>query len=152
MTHIRGFKLVFTTLGVAYVLMASSMLVRGVGALRDFAVPESSVSDPVLADIFMFFYVLMAFIGVLMMLFGFVTRDRKWQTLVAAVFCASQLVCMYRDLQTSDSRFGNHLYKGDATLVFVYIGLLYTAAFGFLTVRGFRGRTLRAPGSGALDA
>jgi hypothetical protein len=140
MTFIRGFKPVFMTIGVLYVLMASSMLVRGVDALREYGVPPRDVESPVVADIFIFFYILMAFIGVLMVLFGHVTRERTHQLLVAAVFFAGQIVFTLRDLRTSDTALGNHLYKGDGTVAFVVIGLSFAAAFGVLVVAGLRGR------------
>lgn len=134
--EIRGFKVTFTAIGVLYILLGSSMLVRGVGVLRDFAVPEHLLSAPVFEDFFLFFYELMAFIGVLTVLFGHVTRERKAQALVASVFCLANLHFAARDLSTSDSRFGNHLYRGDATLVFVWIDLALAFAFGFLAVQG----------------
>lgn len=145
MTSIRGFKLIFTSIGVIYVLLASSYLVRGPTVLRDFAVPESAVSSPVLQDFFSFFYLLMAFAGVLTVLLGLVTRERKQQLLVATVFCSWNIVAALRDLTTSDSRFGNHLYKGDATLVFVYIDLTFAAAFGYLIVKGLIAARTRHP-------
>jgi hypothetical protein len=140
MTFIRGFKPVFMTIGVLYVLMASSMLVRGVDALREYAVPPRDVESPVVADFFIFFYILMAFIGVLLVLFGHVTRERTHQLLVAAAFFAGQIVFTLRDLRTSDTSLGNHLYKGDGTVAFVVIGLTFSTAFGLLVVGGLRGR------------
>lgn len=141
-THpeLRGFKLVFTGIGILYALMAISMLVRGSGVLRDFGVSERDVTSPVVDDLFTFFYLLMAFVGVLMVLFGHVTRGARAQRIVAAVFSAWSLVTTFRDLSTSDSRFGNHLYQGDKTLVFVYIGLAFAAAFGALLLRRTRAR------------
>lgn len=138
MTSIRGFKPVFTAIGVLYVLLASSFLVRGVSVLRDFAVPESAIATPVLQDLFFFFYQLMLFVGVLTALFGLVVRELKAQLLVASVFCITNILLALRDLSTSDCSLGNHLYKGDKTLVFVYISLSLAAAFGLLTVRGLR--------------
>ncbi len=148
-SEIRGFKHVFTATGTIYVLMASSMLVRGPVVLRDFAVPERVASEPVLGDFFMFFYQYMAFGGVLQVLFGRVTRGLRAQTLVACVYTAANFLFTLRDLSTSDSRFGNRLYRGDATLFFVVVGLAYTAAFGALAVAGLR--RLRAEGSGAAS-
>ena len=147
MHFIRGFKLVFTTIGVTYVLLASSMLVRGVDALRDYAVPPRDVTSPVVEDFFLFFYILMAFIGVLIVLFGYVTRERKQQCLVAAVFCAGQLLFTLRDLRTSDTSFGNRLYKGDGTVVFVLIGVVFAAAFGWLAIKGWSRTRSRANAS-----
>ena len=135
-SELRGFKVVLVTVGLVYALMASSALMRGVGMLRDFAVPEAMVASPVLGDFFSFVYENMAFVGLLMVLFGLVTRGRRAQRLVAGVFCASSLLFAARDLSTSDSRFGNHLYRGEATLVFVGIGLCLALAFGALLVSG----------------
>jgi hypothetical protein len=133
---IRGFKLVFVVLGIIYVFFATSMLVRGVVVLQDFGVSAPLVSEPVLEDFFMFFYQLMAFVGVLTALFGLVTRDRRSQVLVASVFCLVNLLWAARDLSTSDSAFGNRLYHGEATLVFVFINLAWAAVFGALAIAG----------------
>lgn len=136
MTFIRHFKLIFTILGVLYVLMASSMLARGAPVLLDFGVPESALAEPVLTDFFMFFYQLMAYLGVLTVLLGHVTREGRAQLLVATVFFVANMLTALRDLVTSDSQFGNHLYKGEKTVFFVYISLAYAAAFGYLVLKG----------------
>lgn len=133
--EVRGFKAVFTTIGVIYVLLASSWLVQGPAVLRDFGVPESLIASPVFEDIFLFFYQLMAVVGMLMVLFGHVTRPGAAQLLVARVFFVLNLLLAWRDLSTSDSRFGNHLYEGEKTLVFVFISLTFAAAFGVLAFR-----------------
>lgn len=148
--EIRGFKHVFTVAGSIYVLMASSMLVRGPGVLRDFAVPERVAAEPVLGDFFTFLYLYMAFGGAIQVLFGHVTRGLRAQTLVACVYTAANFLFALRDLSTSDSRFGNRLYRGEATLFFVLVGLTYTAAFGALAVAGLR--RLRAQGVPAATA
>jgi hypothetical protein len=136
---IRWFRAVFTALGGLYVLMAASALARGVGMLRDFGVPDEAVRSPVLGDFFSCFYELMAFVGVLMVLFGHVTRGRRAQAQVAAVFAVSKFLFALRDLSTSDSRFGDRLYKGEATLVFVIIGVAYALVFAAVAVAGFVG-------------
>jgi hypothetical protein len=138
--HVRGFRTVYTTVGVAYVLLASSMLVRGVGTMREFGVPEHVVSAPVFADFFTFFYQLMIVVGVLTVLLGKVTRDARAQVLVARTFCVVNLFATFRDLSTSDSRFGNRLYRGEATLIPVLIDLSFALAFGYLAL-GRTGRT-----------
>ena len=145
--EIRAFKPVFTTIGVIYILLATSALVRGPAMLRDFAVAEALTADPVLGDFFYFFYQYMAFGGVLQVLFGRVTRGLRAQTLVACVYTAANILWALRDLSTSDSRFGNHLYRGDATLLFVVFDLAFAAAYGALALAGLR--RLRAAGSTA---
>ncbi len=137
-TEIRGFKPVFTTIGVTYIVLASSWLVRGPSVLRDFAVPAPLIAEPVFVDFFRFFYQLMAFGGVVQVLFGHVTRGLRAQTLVASVYCVYNLLAMFRDLSTSDSRFGNRLYRGNATLLFVVTDLVFAVAFGAVAVAGLR--------------
>jgi hypothetical protein len=132
---IRGFKATFTIMGTIYALMASSMIVRGTSALPEFGVPERVIIEPVFQDVFQFFYQLMLAIGVLTVLFGHVARERRSQLLVAGVFTALHMFNTWRDLTTSNSQFGNHLYSGPV-MVFVYIGLTYTLVFASLVVRG----------------
>jgi Na+/glutamate symporter len=144
--ELRGFKAVFTGVGATYVVLAGSMLARGAAVLRDFGVPEGVVSSAVMADFFLFFYQLMAAVGVMMVLFGQVTRGRSSQLLVARAFFALMALATLRDLSTSDSRFGTRLYRGEATLAFVYIDLAFAAAFAWLSL----GRSRRAaPPTGA---
>jgi hypothetical protein len=135
-TSIRGFSTVFTVIGALYVAMASSMLVRGVDAMLDFGVAPELVAEPVLEDFFLFFYQLMAFIGVLTIVVGRVVHGRGNQAVVAAVFCVANVVWGMRDVATSDSAWGNRLYKGDATLMFVVIDAVLVVVFGGLAVRG----------------
>lgn len=133
-----GFKAVTMSVGVAYVLLASFMLVSGGAVMRDFAVPESVVTAPVFEDFFSFFYQLMAFVGVLSLVFGQVARGQGAQTLVAFVFCAANVLLTLRDLSTSDSMLGNRLYRGSGTLIPVYIDAAIAVAFGALTITGWR--------------
>ncbi|MFO0606832.1 MAG: hypothetical protein U0324_26910 [Polyangiales bacterium] len=144
--EIRAFKPVFTAIGVIYVALAASALARGTAMLRDFGVPEALTREPVLGDFFYFFYQYMAWGGVLQVLFGRVVRGLRAQTLVAGAYSAANIFFMLRDLSTSDSRFGNRLYRGDATLMFVVVDLAVAAAFGAVAVAGLR--RLRA-GEGA---
>lgn len=131
--ELRWFKTTFTAIGAIYVLLASSWLVRGVVVLRDFGVPDAVVASPVMADFFSFFFQLMAVLGVLMILIGRVTRDVGAQRSMARAFSLLSVLAAFRDLSTSDSRFGNHLYKGDRTLGFVLVDVLVALAFGLLS-------------------
>ena len=135
---IRGFKTTFTVIGVIYVYMASWALVRGVTMMHDFGVPETVTAEPVVQDLFSFFYQLMAAVGLLIVLFGHVTHGRRAQSLVAAAFSMLNVFLAWRDLVTSDSSFGNHLYRGEKTLVFVCISLALTLVFGALAINGLR--------------
>lgn len=139
--ELRWFKVTFTTIGAIYILLASSMLVRGVVVLRDFGVDEAIVSSPVMADFFSFFYELMAVFGVVMILFGRLVKERRSQILLAGVFSLLSVLAAFRDLATSDSRFGSRVYKGEQTLVFVLIDVIFALAFGVVALRS----SARAP-------
>lgn len=136
---LRAFKPVFTAIGVTYVILASSMLLRGVAVLRDFAVPDVIVASPVMNDFFTFFYQLMAVYGVLMVLFAQVTRGDA-QRYVAAAFFALNVLATLRDLSTSDSPYGNRLYRGEATMVFVYLDALFATLFAAVALSRARSR------------
>lgn len=108
------------------------MLVRGAVVLRDFGVADDVVASPVMADFFSFFYQLMVVFGLLMILLGHIAKELGAQRFVSRAFFVLSLLAALRDLSTSDSRFGNHLYKGDKTLIFVFIDLAFAVAFGAL--------------------
>jgi heme A synthase len=137
-TGLRAFKPVFVVLGLIYVLMASSALVKGTVFLEDFGVSHELASDPVLTDFFMFLYQLMAFVGVLTVLFGLVTRERRAQVQVASLFFVACILLALRDLSTSDTRFGSALYKGEETVFFVVVSVVYAMVFGSLAIMGLR--------------
>ncbi|HEX6242614.1 MAG TPA: hypothetical protein VFZ61_16990 [Polyangiales bacterium] len=126
---VRGFRATFVAIGVLYVALASSMLVRGVGVMRDFAVPEDVIHAPVFRDFFSFFYELMAAQGVLIALFGQLVRERRSQAWVALVLCVWNVYVTWRDLSTSDSPLGNQLYRGTATLIPVFLDLSFALVF-----------------------
>lgn len=150
-TGLRAFKPAFLVLGLAYVLMASSALVRGTAFLEDFGISHEVASDPVLTDLFMFFYQLMAYIGVLTVVFGVITRERRAQAQVASVFFAASVLMALRDLSTSDTRFGNALYKGEETMVFVGVSVVYALVFGGLAIMGFRRGPAAPPAPNTAD-
>lgn len=137
-TGLGAFRPAFVVMGLAYVLMASSALARGTPFLEEFGVSHAVASDPVLTDFFTFFYQLMAYVGVLTVVFGLVVRERRAQALVSSVFFVASVLLALRDLSTSDSRFGSALYKGEQTLVFVAVSVVYATVFGALAIAGFR--------------
>jgi hypothetical protein len=91
----------------------------------------------VVIDFFSFFYQLMAYVGALMVLLGWVTREGRAQIVVSAAVSLANVGFGLRDLVTSDSPFGNHLYRGDATMVFVLIDFAIAASFGALAIVGW---------------
>ena len=135
---IRGFRTTFVVIGVIYVMMASSALVQGVEFLREFGVSPELMAQPVLQDFFSFFYELMAVIGVLIVVLGLVAKERRTQGIAALALCLANVWFGIRDLSTSDSQWGNQLYQGDKTLVFVVIDAVLVLIFGYFAWRGLR--------------
>ena len=135
----RGFRVTLTIVGVGYALMAFSALARGPDMLGDFGVSPSVYEDAVLRDVFMFFYELMAWVGMLIVLLGHVARERSTQLVVSSVLSAANVLIALRDLSTSDSSLGNHLYRGSKTLVFVDISVALALVFATLVVLTARG-------------
>lgn len=141
---IRGFRTTFVVIGVLYVMMASSALVHGVEFLGDFGVSPELIAEPVLEDFFRFFYELMAVIGVLIIVFGHVAKERRTQGISALVLCLTNTWFGIRDLSTSDSPWGNQLYEGEKTLFFVIIDAILVAIFGYFAWRGLGARSPEA--------
>jgi hypothetical protein len=138
-TGLRAFKPAFIALGAGYVLMSSTALVKGTAFLEDFGVAHELASDPVLTDFYVFFYQLMAYVGVLTIVFGLVTRGHRAQAQVASVFVVANVLTALRDLSTSDTRFGSAIYKGDETIVFIVVSVVYALVFAVLAVLATRG-------------
>lgn len=134
----RGFRTTLTIGGLLYIVMASSMLVRGPVVLAEFGVAPSTWRDAVLGDFFSFFYQLMAGLGALLILLGHVARERRAQLVTASTLAVGSALLALRDLSTSDSALGSRLYRGEKTLVFVLISVVYALAFTVLAVRAAR--------------
>jgi hypothetical protein len=128
----RAFRWTLGIVGVVYTSMAASMLVRGAEALGEFGVATSLYEQPVLQDIFTFFYELMAGVGVLVFTFGQTVRARRDQRSVALLLCAACILTALRDLSTSDCALGSRLYRGPETVGFVAISLVLAGVFGWL--------------------
>ena len=143
--HAPGWRPLCITVAVSYVLLALSMLVRGVEIMIGFGTPDEVVRSPVFADFFYFFYELMALVGVLIGLLGITTRGRAQQQKVAGLLCAVMLALLWRDLSTADWALGSRLYRGPGTLVPPLISLVIAIAFAWVAWA----RPARSPATGA---
>lgn len=59
--------------------------------------------------------------------------------MVAGVLSAANVLIALRNLSTSDSTFGNHLYRAPKTLVFAFISVALALIFAVLAVLTARG-------------
>ena len=137
--YLPGFKTICTVVGITYVLLGSSMLLRGAHAsMAPFAVPEATLSSPHFADFFHFVFVHMVVIGVLIGMLGRLVEKGGAQRFVARALTVIQIHYAYLDFRTSDSVLGSGLYRGPASLGPAIVGVLVTLAFAYLSVRPLR--------------
>jgi heme/copper-type cytochrome/quinol oxidase subunit 2 len=81
----------------------------------------------------------MLVIGVLIAIAGFV-ESLTFQRVFSAVMLVIQSTYLYLDVKTSDTPFGNALYKGPNSVAPVVIGLVFTLVFLVLTISALRYR------------
>lgn len=118
------------------------MVVRGPrAAMQPFGVPEAVLSSAHFADFFHWVFVHMMVLGVLIGLLGRYVRDGKPQVIVARVLLLLELHYTYLDIRTSDSALGSGLYRGGASLVPAFVGVLVTLSFLYLSIRPLRSRS-----------
>jgi hypothetical protein len=135
-SHLPGFRRACTVVGVLYVAFGGSMVLRGSRqAMQPFGVPELVLSSPQFADFFHWVFVHTMVLGVLIGLLGRYVVDGASQRVVSWVLCAAELHYLYLDLRTSDSPFGNGLYRGPASLVPPAFDLAVAILFAVLGTR-----------------
>jgi len=130
-SHVPGFRPICLSIGALYVVLASTMLVGGVGQMAQFGVPEATLASPHFADHHHWVFVHMAVIGVLIALLGRYVESEPSQRVVARVLCAVELHYLYLDLRTS-TPFGTGLYAGRAWVLPVSVDVLVVLAFLYL--------------------
>lgn len=138
-TKVPGFRAIYCVIGALYVLLGSSMLVRGaVVAMQPFAVPDAVLRSPHFADFFHFTFVHMVVLGVLLFLMGRFLEGARPQQITSRVMFLVSAHYTYLDLRTSDSPLGNHLYHGPETLIPPLIDVIVTVCFAYLSLRPAR--------------
>jgi len=146
-SHLPGFRRACTVVGVLYVALGGSMVLRGPRqVLQPFGVPELVLSSPHFADFFHWVFVHALVLGVLIGLLGRYVVDGSSQRIVSRVLCVAELHYLYLDLRTSDSPLGNGLYRGSASLIPPIIDLAVAILFAILGMRKLR--QAPAPNSG----
>ncbi len=148
-TGLRAFRPTFLVLGASYVLMASYALAKGTAFLEEFGVSHALATDPVVNDFYTFFYQLMAYIGVLIVVFGLITKGHRTQAQVASLFAVANILTALRDLSASNTRFGSAVYENDEILIFVAVSLVYALVFGAVAIMALRAARRDGPLQGS---
>jgi hypothetical protein len=138
-SHLPGFRRACTVVGVLYLALGGSMVLRGARqVMQPFGVPELVLSSPHFADFFHWVFVHMMVLGILIGMLGRFVVDGVSQRFVARILCLAELHYLYLDLRTSDSPLGNGLYRGSATLVPPIIDAAVVVVFAVLGMRSLR--------------
>ena len=138
---VPGWKLIGTVIGAVYCLLGGSMLLQGVQAvMQPFGLPESTLASPHFADFFHFLFVHMVVLGIMTVLLARFVTEGRYQRIAAWLLCAINVHYTYLDLRTSDSAFGNALYRGPNTLVPPAIDVVVVLCWLYLALRPMRSR------------
>jgi hypothetical protein len=135
------FKLGCSVVGISYIVIAAGILAQGVTAyMHQFGLPESTLESPHYADAIFFHFFDMLVIGVLITMASLV-ESLTFQRVFSSTMLVIQCVYLYLDLQTSDTPFGNSLYKGPNSVAPVVIGFVFTLIFLLLTMSSLQRST-----------
>lgn len=133
-----GFKATYMIVGTTFILLSLGLFAKGlIPSMAEFEVPEQILYSPHYYDAILWVYIHMIVIGVLILLIGNSVKDihnQFWITV--ALFCITAFYT-YLDFRSSDSSFGNALYKGESSLAPAYISLLVNFLFLQLSVKLF---------------
>lgn len=125
-----GFKATCLLVGVLNILMAGSMLVKGViPGMAQFKVPEQILASPHYEDAMFWVFLHMFMIGVLIILIGILAENPVKQVWVARVLVLMHGVYAFLDIRSSDNSFGNALYQGPESVIPVFVDLFYILLF-----------------------
>ena len=129
--------------GVLFVLLASSLFLKGlIPSMAEFKIPENILNSAHYYDAIFWVYVHMMVIGVLFILIGISVKELQHQQLISILLLLITAFYTYLDFRTSDSMFGNALYKGEASVIPAYISLIVNLVFLQLSIRLFLKRNI----------
>lgn len=125
-----GFKASCLSVSGLSVLLAASMLLRGIPAsMQPFEIPAAILASPHYLDAMHWTYSHMLVLGLVIGLMGLQATDARLQRNFARLMAVAHLYYTYLDFRASDSAWGTALYKGQASLIPAFISLLFTLIF-----------------------
>lgn len=125
-----GFKATCLIVGTLNILMAGSMLVKGViPGMAQFKVPEPILASPHYEDAMFWVFLHMFMIGILIIMIGILAENPVKQLWVARVLVLMHAVYAFLDIRSSDNAFGNALYQGPESVIPVFVDLFYILLF-----------------------
>lgn len=131
-----GFRITCLVVGVVQVLLAASILLRGVeSSLAPFEVPVEVLRAPHFRDAILWVYVHMMVLGVITSALGWLVTEARLQCWCARLLAAINAVYFVLDARTADWALGNALYRGSASVIPAMICVVFVAVFTIASVR-----------------
>lgn len=131
-----GFKATYITVGVLFVLLASSLFLQGIpAAMEQFNIPTETLNSPHYLDAMLWTYSHMIILGLVITLMGFLAEGDKLKVWMSRLLLGANAYYTFLDFRSSDSALGNGLYEGEASLAPAIIALGITLLFLQLVVR-----------------
>ena len=133
-----SFKVTYIIVGITFVLMAGSILIRGVPAsMEPFNLPEETLASPHYLDSMWWTYSHMVILGLIILFIGIFAQGPKLKIWMSRLLLLANAYYTFLDFRSSDSSLGNGLYEGDASLMPAFIALATTLLFLQLVIRDF---------------
>jgi hypothetical protein len=127
---IPGFRGTCILVGTLNMLMAGSMLVKGIAeGMAQFKIPEIILASPHYQDAIFWVFLHMFMIGILVIMIGLLAENPVKQVWVARVLVLMHCVYAFLDIRTSDNYFGSALYQGPESVIPVFVDLFYILLF-----------------------
>ncbi|WP_158828173.1 hypothetical protein [Mucilaginibacter lacusdianchii] len=140
--YLPGFKTTCLSVCVLYVLIAGSLLVKGLmkSMAQYHQVPSHLLTSPHYYDAVLWMYMHMLVIGLIIGALGWYSKNVVFQKQMSRVLFAAHLIYTYLDFRSSDFIWGNGLYHGLVSVVPAVVSLVVTLLFlnlGFGARRAF---------------
>jgi hypothetical protein len=129
------FKTSCVVVGILYVMLGASVLVRGGAAsLAEFGVPADTLASAHYADAIWWVYTHMIVIGLMTGVVGWFAQGVQLKRWFARLMFLAHVYYVILDVRASDSPLGSGLYEGPVSMVPAVIAALVLLVFAHLSV------------------
>lgn len=133
--RLPGFKASCLAFGALYVLLGARILLRGIPtSMAEYAVPEVTLQSPHYQDAILWVYLHTIVLGMITVVVGLVAVEDRVKRWFARAFLAAHICYTYLDARSSESFFGNGLYRGPGSVVpaiFCVVATIFFAHVAF---------------------
>lgn len=134
--QLPGFRTTCLVIGVVQVLLAASILLRGVEtSLAPFEVPTDVLRAPHYRDAIHWVYAHMMVLGVITVALGWLVTEARRQCNAARLLAIINAIYFVLDARTADWVLGNALYRGPTSVIPAILCVVFTLAFASTSLR-----------------